>query len=168
MGSGGSRGVLVTGVFGSGKSSVAAEIGYELEQRGELYAFLDLDFLGWVGDHDTGRAMMLRNLAAIAPHFRDIGVATCVLAYFVPDRVTLDAIREAMGVPLRVVRLSVPAAEIRRRLEADPTSGRSDDLREALESLESSAGVGLEDLAVDGDRPVQEVAQAMLSCLGWL
>ncbi|HEX6931919.1 MAG TPA: adenylyl-sulfate kinase [Streptosporangiaceae bacterium] len=43
------QGVLITGVYGAGKSSVAAEIGYELEQRGELYAVLDLDFLGWVG-----------------------------------------------------------------------------------------------------------------------
>src|SRR5215469_3688613 len=65
------EGVPITGVFGSGKSSVAAEIGYELEQRGELYALLDLDFLGWVGDHDTGRATMLRNLAS--------GMAGCTL-----------------------------------------------------------------------------------------
>jgi adenylylsulfate kinase-like enzyme len=40
------QGVLITGVYGSGKSSVAAEIGYQLERRGELYALLDLDFLG--------------------------------------------------------------------------------------------------------------------------
>jgi hypothetical protein len=96
------QGVLVTGVYGSGKSSVAAEIGYELEQRGELYALLDLDFLGWVGDHDTGRATMLRNLAAIAPNYGDLGVGRYVLAYFVHDRGTLDAIKDALAVPLRV------------------------------------------------------------------
>jgi hypothetical protein len=63
---------------------VAAEIGYELEQHGELYALLDLDFLGWVGDHDTGRAAMLRNLAAIAPNYKDLGVGRYVLAYSSP------------------------------------------------------------------------------------
>jgi adenylylsulfate kinase-like enzyme len=39
-------GVLITGVFGSGKSSVAAEITYLLEQRNQRYALLDLDYLG--------------------------------------------------------------------------------------------------------------------------
>ena len=40
------EGVLLTGVYGSGKSSVAQEIAYLLEQRGEPYALLDLDYLG--------------------------------------------------------------------------------------------------------------------------
>jgi len=82
--------VLVTGVFGSGKSSVAAEIGYLLEQRNELYAPLDLDYFGWVGDHATGRATMLRNLAAVMPQYRSLSVTCYVLAYFAPDRDTLD------------------------------------------------------------------------------
>jgi adenylylsulfate kinase-like enzyme len=34
----GADGVLLTGVYGSGKSSVAAEIAYLLEQLGEPYA----------------------------------------------------------------------------------------------------------------------------------
>ena len=37
----GAEGVLITGVYGSGKSSVAAEIGYLLEQRRQPYALLD-------------------------------------------------------------------------------------------------------------------------------
>jgi len=43
------EGVLLTGVYGSGKSSVAKEIAYLLEQRGEPYALLDLDYLSWGG-----------------------------------------------------------------------------------------------------------------------
>jgi adenylylsulfate kinase-like enzyme len=41
------EGVLLTGVYGSGKSSVAQEIACLLEQRGEAYALLDLDYLSW-------------------------------------------------------------------------------------------------------------------------
>jgi len=41
------EGVLITGVYGAGKSTVAAEISYLLEQRRQPYALLDLDFLGW-------------------------------------------------------------------------------------------------------------------------
>ena len=46
----GAEGVLLTGVYGSGKTSVAEEIAYLLEQRGETYALLDLDFLSWAGE----------------------------------------------------------------------------------------------------------------------
>ena len=42
------EGVLITGVYGAGKSSVAAEIAYLLQERRQPYALLDLDFLGWV------------------------------------------------------------------------------------------------------------------------
>jgi adenylylsulfate kinase-like enzyme len=38
------EGVLITGVYGSGKSTVGAEIAYLLEQRRQPYALLDLDF----------------------------------------------------------------------------------------------------------------------------
>jgi adenylylsulfate kinase-like enzyme len=38
------EGVLITGVYGAGKSTVAAEISYLLEQRRPPYALPDLDF----------------------------------------------------------------------------------------------------------------------------
>jgi chloramphenicol 3-O-phosphotransferase len=167
MESRGPEGVLLTGVYGSGKSSVAAEIGYLLEQRNELYALLDLDYFGWVGDHDTGRATMLRNLAAVLPHYRDLGVTAYVLAYFVPDHGTLDGIRRAFGLPLRVVRLSAALEDIERRLAADVTSGRRDDLRDAAESIANSEGVGVEDLVIETDKPVQAIAAEIMTWLGW-
>ena len=168
MESGRPRGVLITGVFGSGKSTLAAEISYLLEQRGRLHALLDLDYFGWVGDHDTGRATMLRNLAAVAPNYRELGVGTFVVAYFVRDLGTLEAIRDALGVPLRVVRLSVPIAEIERRLASDVTSGRRDDLRDAAESMVASEGVGIEDLVVENDEPIHAIAHSVMTWLGWL
>jgi len=151
--------VLITGVFGSGKSSVAAEITYLLEQQDELYALLDLDYFGWVGDHATGQAMMLRNLAAVAGNFRDLGVPTFVAAYFVRDHAVLQGIREALGVPLH---------EIEHRLAADVTSGRRDDLRDAADSIAASEGVGVEDLLIKNDRPVSEIAHDVMRWLGWL
>jgi hypothetical protein len=64
------EGVLLTGAYGSGKSSVAEEIAYLLEQQGEPYALLDLDYLGWAGTGTGARAdgfgLMLQNLAAVA------------------------------------------------------------------------------------------------------
>src|ERR1700743_704037 len=108
----GAEGVLITGVYGSGKSSVAAEIAYLLEQRGEPYALLDLDYLGWA---DAGRAsrasevrLMLTNLAAVAANYRQAGIRRFVLAWFPRDAGELQAVRNAVGLPLQVAQLTVP------------------------------------------------------------
>ena len=164
----GAEGVLITGVYGSGKSSVAAEITYLLEQRDQRYALLDLDYLGWVGDHVMGYRMMLRNLTAVAPHYREAGIGVFVVAYFVRDASVLRSIRKALGVPLRVVRLAVPWPEIERRLSSDVTSGRGDDLRDAAASIAADDGAGLEDIVVNSDRPVATVAREVMAWLGWL
>lgn len=134
----GAQAVLISGVFGAGKSSVAEEIAFLLEQRGVLYALLDLDYLGWAsaggGGREAGFRLMLRNLEAVAANYLQAGVRLFVLAHFVRDGAEVRGVREALGVPLRVVRLEVPLADIERRLASDVTSGRRDD-REVLTFL---------------------------------
>jgi hypothetical protein len=167
----GAEGVLITGVYGAGKSSVAAEIAYLLQQRRRLHALLDLDFLGWAwadfSDDADEHGLTLINLAAVMANYREAGVGLFVLAYFIADHDVLRRVRAAAGVPLRVVRLTVPLPEIRQRLAADVTSGRQDDLREAAAQLAASEGAGLEDLVVANDRPISVVAGEILSWLGW-
>jgi adenylylsulfate kinase len=166
------EGVLITGVYGSGKSSVAAELVYLLDQRGEPHALLDLDYLGWAGTGAEDRAaevtLMLRNLAAVAANYRQAGIRRFVLAYFVRDPGEVRGVRAALGLPLRVVRLTVPLAAIEQRLAADVTSGRQDDLREAAAQLAGAEGAGVEDVAISNDRPIGTVAHEILAFLGWL
>jgi len=166
------EGVLIAGVYGSGKSSVAAEIAYLLEQRRQPYALLDLDFLGWgvnYRDDDSARfGLMLRNLAAVASNYRDAEISVFVLAHFVRDQDALRGIRKAVGVPLRVVRLSVPLPDIAQRLAADVTTERHEDLREAARQIAADEGVGTEDVTVANDRPVAVVARQVMSWLGWV
>jgi hypothetical protein len=165
------EGVLITGVYGAGKSSVAAEITYLLEEQQRPYALLDLDYFGWGGadfsSHDASYFLMLRNLAAVAANYREAGVATFVVAWFVRDHEALHSVQEAVGVPLRVVRLTVPLDGIRQRLATDPTAGRAEDVREAEAQIAASEGVGIEDLVVANDRPIAVVTQEILSWLGW-
>jgi adenylylsulfate kinase len=165
-------GVLLTGVYGAGKSSVAAEISFVLERRRQPHALLDVDYLGWGGDafddHTAGFGLTLRNLAAVASNYRDAGISVFIVAYFIRDHDALRAVREATGVPLRVVRLSVPLSDIERRMAADVTSGRRDDLREAATSIATSEGVGVEDLTVVNDKPIDIVARDVMTWLGWL
>ena len=60
------EGVLITGVYGSGKSSVAAEIAYLLEQQGERFALLDLDYLSWAGPDTGDRAAEIELMTFLA------------------------------------------------------------------------------------------------------
>ena len=165
------EGVLITGVYGSGKSSVAEEIAYLLEQRGEPYALLDLDYLSWAGMGTDDRAaefgLMLQNLAAVAANYRQAGIRLFVLAYFVRSAHEVQSVRDALRVPLRVVRLIVPLPDIERRLASDVTSGRRDDLREAASSIAAAEGAGVEDVTIGNDRPIGVVARDVMTFLGW-
>ena len=166
------EGVLLTGVYGSGKSSVTEEIAYLPEQRGEPCALLDLDYLSWAGDATSDRAsefgLMLENLAAVAANYRRAGIRLFVLAYFVRSAGEVRGVREALGLPLRVARLTVRLPEIERRLAGDVTSGRREDLREAAASIAAAEGVGVEDVVIANDRPIGVVAGEVMTFLGWL
>jgi hypothetical protein len=160
----------VAGVFGSGKSSVAAEIADVLEKRDAPFAFLDLDFLAWgyAGSHEEAeQRLLLKNLTAVVGNYVDVGVRYFVLAGFIRNAWELESLRRELGMPLRVVRLSVPWPEIERRLRSDVTTGRQDDLRRAAHQVEASEGVGIEDLAVSNDGPIDQVAAEILDWLGW-
>jgi Adenylylsulphate kinase len=166
------EGVLLTGVYGSGKSSVAVEIAYLLEQQGKPYALLDLDYLSWAGP-DTGDRtaeieLLGQNLAAVTANYRRAGASLFVLAYFVRTAAEIHAIQEALGLPLKVARLTVPLAVIEQRLASDVTSGRRDDLREAAASIATAEGAGLADVIISNDRPISIVAQEVMTFLGWL
>jgi hypothetical protein len=165
------EGVLLTGVYGSGKSSVAVEVAYLLEQSGEPYALLDLDYLSWGGTGNEDRAaefgLMLQNLAAVKSNYLRAGIRLFVLAYFVRSPGEVQGVREALGLPLRVVRLTVPLASIERRLAGDVTSSRRDDLRQAASSLAAGEGAGVEDVAVSNDRPIGVVAREVMAFMGW-
>jgi hypothetical protein len=172
-GSGDRSAVLLTGVYGAGKSTVAAEIAGMLEERGLPYGALDLDWLGWFDNgkldhHGAGQDVMFANLSAVVGNYRQVGVRLFVLAWAVSGRPELNAIRARLGLPLRVVRLTVPLAQIEERLRADVTTERRDDLREAAAWIATSRGVGVEDLTVANDRPIRQVATTILEWLGWM
>ena len=166
------EGVLLTGVYGSGKTSVAEEVAYLLEQQGERYALLDLDYLSWAGTGTSGRAgefaLMLQNLAVVAANYRRAGIRLFVLAYFVRSPSEVHGVRKALGLPLRVARLTAGLSDTEQRLAHDVTSGRRDDLREAAAAIAAGEGTGVEDVVIANNRPIRAVAQDVMAFLGWL
>ncbi len=168
----GAEGVLLTGVYGPGKSSVAEEIACVLERRGEPYALLDLDYLSWAdtgtGDRASEFGLMLQNLTAVTANYRRAGIQLFVLAYFVRNSGEVQGVRKALGLPLRVARLTVGLPDIEQRLASDVTSGRRDDRREAAASIAVAEGAGIEDVVISNDRPIGIVAADVMTFLGWL
>jgi chloramphenicol 3-O-phosphotransferase len=162
--------ILIMGVFGAGKSSVAEEMADLLEASGRSYAAIDLDWLCWSNapgaDHDE-HGILARNLAAVAGNYREAGVERFVLAGSVADAVTLEAVRVARAVPVLVVRLTAPLGIIEERLSSSPTRGRADDLARAREWLAAGTGAGLEDETVENVGAIRETALRILALARW-
>jgi energy-coupling factor transporter ATP-binding protein EcfA2 len=168
------EGVLIIGPYGSGKSTLAAEMSYLLGLRRQPHALLDLDYLGWAwtgaggdGGRDADLAMTLPNLSAVTANYLAAGIRWYILAWYIEDSSEVQAVREALGFPMRVARLEVPLDVIGQRLGPDPTAERQENLREAARQIESGCGAGAEDFLLQGDRPVRELATDLLTSLGW-
>lgn len=163
--------VLLTGIYGSGKSTVVADMGALLQRRGRSFGLLDVDWLGWFdvpGEPEVNQRVTLSNLSSICSAYLDVGVRHLVVAWSIRDQAHLDATRAAVGVPTTVVRLEVDEATVRARLGVDPTEERrTDDLAVALAWLSHGQGVGLEDLVVSGTSPVREISNEICQHLGW-
>lgn len=164
--------VLLAGVFGVGKSTVAADMAAILEASGVSYGALDLDWLAWTNANGSTRGdfidMMTRNLGAIAENYRSAGARRLVLAGSIRDSSELDRVRDAIAMPLRTVELIVPLPEIEQRLASDPTEERRDDLANSARWLAAGTGTGFFDISIDNDRAVREVSNQVLSGLGWI
>jgi len=166
----GPEALLITGLFGTGKSSVAVEIADVLESRDLPYAVIDLDWLCWGyagGGEDTEHRMMLANLRPVLANYLGAGVRYVVLARSLRTAEELGTLRRTLSMPLRVVGLAVPFDEIERRLGADVTSSRADDLRDARAWIAAGEGTGFEDHVVANDRPLRQVAEDVIALIGW-
>jgi len=164
-------GVLISGAFGTGKSSTAEEMATILEAGCLAYAAIDLDWLAWFDtgrdEKEEGERVMLDNLVAVVQNYFRVGVRYFVLAGWFENQGELDALRAVLPFPLTVVELRASWPTIERRLRSSPTSGRLDDLRRARNQIEVVEGAPRVDATIDGDRPVGEVASDILRLLRW-
>jgi hypothetical protein len=170
---GDARAVLLSGVYGTGKSTTAVELVDRLDTAGLPAAAIDLDWLNWFGapidwdEHEDPR-IGNANLAAMRANYLQVGVRSFVLAGTVRTEAQLAGVRAALGMPLAVVRLDVPLEVIRSRLSADPNASRADDLEVATRDLAGGAAEAMPaDWVVDGNRPTAEVTDEVLRLLGW-
>jgi hypothetical protein len=189
---------LITGVFGSGKSTVLAEAADLLEVGGLPFAAIDVDWLGWaltaadatdaaaehgagagpgavlgsaaadVAEHPAFSDLTLENLGLVVANDRRHGIERFLLAHAVWTPGELAVLRAALDMPVRVVGLRVPLPVVQARLGADPTRGRQDDLARTEAYLAEGVDAVAVDLTLDADRPVASVARELIDWLGWL
>ncbi len=163
--------VLVTGPLGSGKTSVAVELGLGLERRGVANAVVDLDWLCWVGPGISGerlRGLLHDNLSAVVARCRAEGVERFVLARTMRDGADVASVRDALGgAALTVVRLEVPPEVAARRVRERGAGGAIAAAELDVQTeLWADASVLEADLVVDNDgRPVAETAELILALL---
>jgi hypothetical protein len=164
------RGLVLCGLYGTGKSSVAEEIAVRFEHDGTPFAAIDMDWLSWFGvddvDPHTDRTVFMANLSAMVANYLGVGVRRFVMAGALADQERADALRAALPFPTRIVELRAPWDVIERRLRSSPTSGRLEDLEAAREHSERGGGP-TPDAVVDADRPLPEVADEVLRVIGW-
>jgi len=178
-----SEAALITGVFGSGKSTVLAEAADLLEVGGLPFAAIDVDWLGWAvtaaDATGTGAAtppvphpafgdLALENLGLVVANDQRHGIERFLLAHAVWTPDELAALRAALPMPLRVVGLTVPLPVVQARLAGDPTRARQDDLARTEDFVNGGGKPVPVDLALDAHRPVAAIARELVDWLGWL
>ena len=165
--------VLVTGAFGTGKTSAIEEIADILEARGVRYGAIDLDWLSWFdpasgGDHRAGVPVMLKNVDAVVGNYYDTGVRRFALARTMetPARGgrSADRARDAAHggpahAPLR--RDRTPALRI-----GDGWDGRTTWPKLNGRSPKVTVTPSV-DLTFDNVGPIRDVALRIVNALGW-
>jgi bifunctional enzyme CysN/CysC len=114
--------VLLTGLSGSGKSTVAAAVEEELVNRGQPAFMLDGDNLrhginGDLGFSDKDRTENVRRAGEVAKMFAESGCVALIslISPCAADRLLIRALHEEAGLPFFEVFLDTPLAECERR-----------------------------------------------------
>ena len=164
--------VLITGLYGAGKSSLVEELAELLEAMDAPYGAIDVDWLRWFhlpGQPESEGSPEIRtqNLSDVAGRYVGAGVEYLLLAQAARDNDDVQLIRNALPCSLRVVKLDTAIAVIEQRLKDSPNTGRANDLAVAQEWSRRGWGQVDADLVLDGDMPLQDLADTVLAWLGW-
>ena len=154
----GVRALLLTGVTGVGKSTVADAIGRVLTRAGTTTAVIDADMLAQFGpppgDIDFYDRLKCTNLAALWANFRDAGARFVVVSAVIETMALRERYAAGLaGCEVRMVRLTAPPEVVRRRL-LDRGRGRP--------PTPGGTPADVADFSVVNDRPPEQVADEVI------
>jgi len=168
--------LLLTGTLASGKTTVAIEVGRQLEGSGLACAVIDLDWLCWVhlGTASSLRSLdslILTNLLSMWPNVRSVGVEYLVLARALIDpELLLGLAREFSQTSVTVVRLHASPQTIEERLtRRDAGENLDEHLQEVAAMTFAIEKLSLEHAIVINDGScVTDVARRVLDIAAWV
>ncbi|SCE94815.1 AAA domain-containing protein [Micromonospora chaiyaphumensis] len=171
------RALLLTGVAGVGKSTVADAVGRALTDAGHVTAVVDTDLLAQFGPPPSvgpagGRVydeLKYVNLASVWANFRAAGARFVVVAAAVDSVAQRERYKESLaGCDLTVVRLIADSDTVRDRLRRRDTGPKLERHLTALaRPRPSPATTAVGDLTITNDRTPAEIAAETLARVGW-
>lgn len=167
--------LLLTGTLGSGKTTVAIEIGRQLEDSHVACAVIDLDWLCWVhlGTASPLRSLddfILGNLLSMWPNFRSVGVEYLVLARALLDpALLLGLTKEFSRTPVTVVRLHASPQTIEERLTRRDVGETLDEHLQEVAAMTVAIEKALleQAIVINDGLCVADVAQQVLDIAAW-
>jgi predicted kinase len=170
--------LLLTGVAGVGKSTVADAVGGILTEAGHVTAVVDTDMLAQFGPPPNvsppgGRfydELKCVNLASVWANFRAVGARFLVAAAVIDSRAQRERYAESLaGCDVRLVKLIADVDTVRNRLRQRDTGPKLEQHLRALDEHRPIPTEALvEDFTVTNDRTPTEVATEILVRARWM
>ncbi|WP_162242690.1 adenylyl-sulfate kinase [Cellulomonas sp. Leaf395] len=164
--------IALSGTVGAGKSTLAVALRDALLVRGLAAGELDVDAIAnetsAPPDDPFNERMVVAHLRAMRQHWRDAGLEVLILPRVIETAAQRDAYADALGEPMRVVRIDAPTATRHARLVARHPPGPERDWHLARTDVLAVllVAAGLEDLVVSNDdRPPSAVASQIADLL---
>jgi chloramphenicol 3-O-phosphotransferase len=161
------RALLITGVSGAGKSTIAGAIGRLLSSAGLSTAVVDVDALAQFGPPPRPKgafyhALKCANLAAVWANFKAAGAGFVVVAAGVDSAAECDDFAGSLdGCDVQTVRLTADADVVRQR------RGNRGDQAAKTATNNAYQGEAATATSVLNDRPPAVVAREVLLRAGW-
>ena len=166
--------VALSGTVGAGKSTVAVAVRDALLARGYAAAELDVDELAHrtapPPDDPFNERAVVAHLRSMRQHWREAGIEVLLLPRVIETGAQRDAYADALGEPVRVVRIDAPSSTRHTRLLArhDPGPGRDWHLARTDVLADLLVAAGVEDAVVtNDDRTPSAVAAQVVDLLGF-
>ncbi|WP_204342155.1 GNAT family N-acetyltransferase [Micromonospora terminaliae] len=167
------RALLVTGVAGVGKSTVADAVGRLLTGAGHVTAVVDTDLLAQFGPPPSPGGRMYdelkyANLASVWANFRAAGARFVVVAAVVDSMAQRERYEESLtGCAVTVVELIADSDTVRDRLRRRDTGAKLERHLEAL-ARQAPGMTTVGDFPITNDRTPAETAAEVLGRVGWV
>ena len=165
--------VALSGTLGAGKSTLSIVLRDALLARGYAAGELDVDAIAAETpappDDPFNERVVVAHLRAMRAEWHDAGLEVLILPRVIETAAQRDAYADALGEPVRVVRIDAPSAVRHARLVARHEPGPERDWHlartDVLDVLLVAAGV--EELVIDNDgRAPAAVASQIATLLG--